>query len=88
MTNHSKSLIDCLKKIRPIEANVYADAEQESEQTNIPLEQLLVKQGVVSDVDLVLATADYLDIRPISLNEFVPNPTLIELIEKDRWANV
>ena len=88
MTTHSKSLIDCLKQIRPIEADIYADAELESEQTNIPLEQLLVKHGVVSDVDLVLATADYLDIRPLSLHEFIPNPALIELMEKDRWATL
>ncbi|MDF7823655.1 ATPase, T2SS/T4P/T4SS family [Pontiellaceae bacterium B12227] len=88
MTNHSKSLIDCLKQIRPIEADIYAEAELESEQTNIPLEQLLVKQGVVSDIDLVLATADYLDIRPVSLIEFVPNPALIELMEKERWTEL
>ena len=88
MTNNSKSLLDCLKQVRPIAADIYAEAELESEQTNIPLEQLLVKQGVISDVDLVLATAEYLDIRPISLNKFVPNTALIELMKKEQWTGL
>lgn len=85
MMNNAKSLMDCLKQIRPIEADLYAEAELESEQTNIPLEQLLIKQGMVSDEDLVLATAEYLDIRPLSLQGFTPTPALLELLDKERW---
>ncbi|MEI6891701.1 MAG: ATPase, T2SS/T4P/T4SS family [Pontiella sp.] len=88
MMNHSKNLLDCLKQIRPIEADLYKEAEREAEQTNTPLEQLLVQQGIVSDLDLVLATADYLDIRPISLNGFKPNSALIELMEKEQWMEL
>ncbi|MDF7809113.1 ATPase, T2SS/T4P/T4SS family [Pontiellaceae bacterium B12219] len=85
--NTNKSLMDCLKQIRPIEADVYAEAERESQQTKIPLEQLLITQGIVTQEDMILATAEYLDIRPISLAGFTPNAALIELMEKEQWEN-
>ncbi|MDF7801277.1 ATPase, T2SS/T4P/T4SS family [Pontiellaceae bacterium B1224] len=83
--NSSKSLIDCLKQIRPIEAAVFAEVELKSEQTRIPLEQLLITEGIVSDEDMMLATADYLDIRPISLQGFSPTPALLDLLDKEHW---
>ncbi len=85
MTTASKSLMDCLKSIRPIEADIFKKAEKESVSSNIPMEQLLKQQGVVSDIDLVLATADYLEIRPISLANFTADTSLIELMPKDKW---
>lgn len=77
--------MDCLKQIRPIESEIYEEAEREAELTNVPLEQLLITQGVVSDTDMALATADYLDIRPITLTSFSPDLKLIELMPKDKW---
>ncbi|MBN2162622.1 MAG: Flp pilus assembly complex ATPase component TadA [Pontiellaceae bacterium] len=88
MTKHPKNLIECLKQIRPIEADIFAEAEKEAEQLNKPLEQLLIEQGVVSDIDLVLAIADYLDIRPISISSFTPNSQLIDLMSRDRWKEL
>jgi type IV pilus assembly protein PilB len=85
MTTSSKSLMDCLKRIRPIEADIFEEAERESIETNTPLEELLIQQGVVSDIDLVLATATYLDIRPLSLSSFTADADLFELMPKDRW---
>jgi type IV pilus assembly protein PilB len=86
--NTNKSLMDCLKQIRPIEADVYAEAELESQHTNTPLEKLLIELGVVSLEDMVLATAEYLDIRPISLANFTPNPALIDLMDSERWTSL
>lgn len=63
MMNSSKSLTDCLKQNRPMEADISAKAEFESEQTQIPLEQLLTKQDIVSANDLISTSAEYLDIR-------------------------
>ncbi len=80
--------MDCLKNIRPIEAEIFEEAEKEAEVANIPIEQLLIEQGVVSDMDLVLATADYLDIRPISLKDFSPDPELFELMPRERWKEL
>jgi len=88
MSTSNKSLMDCLRQIRPIEAEVYEEAEKESEQTHVPLEQLLIKQGIVSDTDMALATAEYLDIRPISLATFTPDASLIDLLEKDKWKEL
>lgn len=88
MSGHPKNLLECLKQIRTIETSVYAEAEQEAVEKQIPLEQLLIEQGVVSDVDLVLATAEYLDIRPISLANFSPDPALVELIPKEKWKEL
>ncbi|MDH3346252.1 MAG: ATPase, T2SS/T4P/T4SS family, partial [Kiritimatiellaceae bacterium] len=87
MTEHNKKLMDCLKAIRPIEAEVYSDAKKEAQEKHVPLEQLLVEQGIVSDTDLALATAEYLDIRPISLSSFTPDQSLIDLLDKDKWRS-
>ena len=80
--------MDCLKQIRPIEAEIFEEAEKESEIKNVPLEKLLIEQGLVSDTDMVLATAEYLDIRPISLAAFTPDPDLFELMPRDRWKEL
>ncbi len=88
MSTSSKSLMDCLKQIRPIEADIYEEAEKESEQTQVPLEELLIKQGIVSDTDMALATAEYLDLHPISLSNFTPDPSLIDLLSKDKWKGL
>lgn len=88
MSTNSKSLMDCLKQIRPIEAEVYEEAEKESEQTHVPLEKLLITQGIVSDTDLALATAEYLDLHPISLANFTPEPSLINLLVKEKWKDL
>jgi type IV pilus assembly protein PilB len=88
MSTSSKSLMDCLKQIRPIEAEVYEEAEKESEQTHVPLEELLIKQGIVSDTDMALATAEYLDLRPICLANFTPDSSLIDLLTKEKWKGL
>ena len=88
MSANSKSLMDCLKQIRPIEADVYEEAEKESEQTHVPLEELLIQQGIVSDTDMALATAEYLDLHPISLANFTPDTSLLNLLEKDVWKGL
>ena len=85
MSSSSRSLMDCLQRIRPIDAEVFAEAEKEAETTNTPLEELLMAQGVVSDMDMVLATADYLDIRPIRLASFSADPSLVELMPREKW---
>ncbi len=88
MSSQPKSLMECLKRIRPIDAEIFAEAEIEAESTQKPLEQLLIEQGVVSDVDMVLATADYLDIRPITLTSFTPSNALVELMSKEKWKEL
>ena len=80
-----QSLMDCLKQIHPFEAGVFEKAQKEAEQSNVPLEKFLIQQEIVSNTDMALATAKYLDLRPISLNAFTPQHDLIDLIPKERW---
>ncbi len=88
MKTSKKNLMDCLRQIRPIEADIYAEAEKEAELGNVPVEQLLIKQGVVSDTDMALAIAEYLEIRPICLANFTPEAPLIELLEREKWKEL
>lgn len=88
MKTRAKSLMDCLKQVRPIESEIFEEAEKEAIEKHVPIEQLLIEQGVISDTDMVLATADYLDLRPISLSAFSPDPSLIELMPKEKWKEL
>jgi type IV pilus assembly protein PilB len=80
--------MDCLKQIRPIEADAFTTAEREAEQNRVPLEQILIEQGVVSPTDMALATAKYLDIRPIALTGFSPDRALVDLMPKEKWKEL
>ncbi|MBN2703439.1 MAG: Flp pilus assembly complex ATPase component TadA [Pontiellaceae bacterium] len=88
MIEQPKSLLDCLLQVRPIESGVFASAQQGAEAKQVPVEKYLLEQGVVSDVDLVLATASYLDVRPISLATFTPDSSLIELMPNEKWVEL
>ena len=88
MKTSKKNLMDCLRQIRPIGAEIFAAAEKEAEESHVPLEQLLIQQGLVSDTDMALAIAEYLEIRPISLAHFTPDPSLIELLDREKWKEL
>ncbi len=88
MKTRAKSLMDCLKQVRPVEAEIFEEAEKEAREKQVPIDQLLIEQGVISDVDMVLATAAYLDLRPISLKSFSPDSSLLELLPKDKWKEL
>jgi type IV pilus assembly protein PilB len=88
MKTRATSLMDCLKQVRPIEAEIFEEAEKEAAEKSVPIEELLIEQGVVSGVDMVLATAAYLDLRPISLKNFSPDSSLLDLLPKDKWKEL
>ena len=88
MKTSKKNLMDCLRQIRPIEADIYAEAKKEAELTNVPLEHLLIEKGVVSDMDMALAISNYLEIRPICLAHFTPDASLIGLLGRERWKEL
>ena len=88
MKKHAKSLMECLKQARSIDDEIFEEAKKEAAEKQVPIEQLLIEQGVISDVDMVLATATYLDLRPISLKTFSPDPSLIELLPKEKWKEL
>lgn len=88
MIEQPKSLLDCLLQIHPIDSGVFAAAQLGAEAKKVSVEKYLMEQGAVSDVDLVLATACYLDIRPISLANFTPDSLLIELMPNEKWVEL
>jgi len=85
MNRKKRTLIDCLKAITTIDPEAYAKAEHEAIQIQKPIEHYLMEQGLISDVDLALATAQYLNLRPISVSSFSLDPDLIKLMDKERW---
>jgi type IV pilus assembly protein PilB len=88
MNKRATSLMDCLKQVRPIESEIFEEAEKEAAEKSVSIEELLIEQGVVSHVDMVLATAAYLDLRPISLKNFSPDSSLLELMPKEKWKEL
>jgi len=86
-STNKKVMADCIRMIRPIDPEVFAEAEKESAEAGMPIEQFLLKQGLISETDLVLAIADYLDMQPISLERFSPDPSLMELLPKETWKS-
>ena len=88
MNSHPTSLQECLQQLRPIDPELFAEARQEAEEKQLPLERVLINMGIVSDADLVLATAAYLEVRPISLAGFSPDFSLIDMMSKERWVEL
>lgn len=88
MIEQPKNLIDCLLQICPVEPGMLEQVRQESAENRVPLEKTLIEKNLVSDIDLVLATARYLDIRPISLATFSPDSELVELMPSEKWGEL
>ena len=88
MRTGTNKLMDCLMRIRPIDPGIYAEAKKEAQQTQVPLERVLLNMGAIADTDLALAMAEYLDIRPISLANFYPESSLLELLDKEKWIEL
>lgn len=44
----------------------------------------LVHEGLVSDTDMVLATSEYLGLRPMGLSNFTPDGKLLDMIPKEK----
>lgn len=84
----TRSILNSLQKICTIDEDVLAQIELEAEQTNTPPEELLLQKEWITETHMVLATADYLDLRPISLTGFTPDSTLIGLLPKERWKEL
>ena len=58
-------------------------AVEECRVTGKQLEEYLVEKNIVNDIDITLATSEYLSMAPITLAHFTPDIKLLELIPKE-----
>ena len=59
------------------------EARAEAERTGGRFEKILLDKNLISGTDMVLALAEYLNISPIELQHFTPDPQLLDLAPRD-----
>jgi type IV pilus assembly protein PilB len=59
------------------------EAQTEAERTGGRFEKILLDKNLISGTDMVLALAEYLNIPPIELQHFTPDPQLMDLAPRD-----
>ena len=76
----SNKVVDILIKRRKLDPEVLDRLVLEASEAGARVEDWLVKQKAVSQADMTLAVAEYLRMPPIELQNFVPDPKLLDLI--------
>ncbi len=80
MTVAVQSLSDVLLRRRALTPEVLATAVAEAESSKERLEDILVRNHHVSSEEMTLAISEYLDLPPIPLAHFTPDPELLSLV--------
>jgi len=83
-----KSLIELLLERVSIPADALESARAEAETGGHMLEDVLVDQDLVPAHVMLLAKSDYLEMTPVALNSFKPDPTLLELLPNSNWMQL
>lgn len=55
----------------------------ESESTSVRFEKLIIERKLADPENVILALCEYLNMRPISLKNFTPDPQLLELVSRE-----
>ena len=76
----SNKVVDILIKRHKLDPEGLDNLIQEASEAGARLEDWLVKKKAVSQADMTLAVAEYLRMPPIELQNFVPDPKLLDLI--------
>ncbi|HNR93555.1 MAG TPA: ATPase, T2SS/T4P/T4SS family [Kiritimatiellia bacterium] len=76
----SNKVVDILIKRHKLDPEGLDNLMQEASEAGARLEDWLVKKKAVSQADMTLAVAEYLRMPPIELQNFVPDPKLLDLI--------
>ena len=74
---------DILVRRNYIDSETLTSAEEEAKSSNVRLEKYLVENSYLPGHQMSLALAEYLNIPPIILNNFSPEPLLLEILSKD-----
>jgi type IV pilus assembly protein PilB len=83
-----KSLMEVLFSRFQVPEEAMLTARIEAEKSGIPLEVVLVNQGIVPAPVMLLAKAEYLQMTPISLEGFKIDRSLAELLPRTTWAQL
>jgi type IV pilus assembly protein PilB len=81
--NYASRISAILLQNRAIDPQALEDATVEAQVKGVRLEKLIMEKKLVRAAHMTLALSEYLDMPPISLAHFTPNPRLIQLIPKD-----
>lgn len=79
----SGKISDILLKNKVIEPEVLQSAEEEARSTGMRLEKFLIEKKLVKSEEMTLALSEYLNMPPIALAHFTPDPQLLELIPRE-----
>jgi len=82
----SGRLTDILLRNRVLNPETLSVAEQEAKAEGVRLEKHLVDNNIVSPTDMTLALSEYLQMPPMSLAHFKPNPVLMDVAPNELWT--
>jgi type IV pilus assembly protein PilB len=83
-----KTLLEILTHQFDVEEDALESARSESKRSGKPTEDILVEQGIIPASGALLAKAAYLKMPAISLENFQPDPELIEILPRTNWAQM
>ena len=83
-----RTLMEILLARFPVTEEKIAAARAEAEKNGTPIEEALVSQGTVPASVLLLSKAEYLQMTPISLENFRVDVSLVEMLPKATWVQL
>ncbi len=84
---YSGKISDILLKRNIITSEELQEIEKDAIAKGMRLEKYLTEKKLVSGIQMTLALAEYLNIKPITLTHFTPGPDVIDIIPKEIMAN-
>ncbi|MFH0878874.1 MAG: ATPase, T2SS/T4P/T4SS family [Lentisphaerota bacterium] len=76
-------IIDILIKRHALNPEILHDVKESASSTGTRLEKLLVQKNLVAGADMALALSEYLNMPPIVLARFSPDPSLLEMVPRE-----
>jgi type IV pilus assembly protein PilB len=83
-----RTLMEILFARFPVPEAAIEAARPEAEKNGAPLEEVLVTQGAVPAAVLLLAKAEYLEMTPISLDGFLIDQSLVDILPRTTWIQL
>ena len=87
MTEYAyRTLMEILLDRHAVPEEALAAAREEATKSGAPIEDILVAQGAVPAADMLLAKAQYLEMTPLTLDNFQLDASLVELLPRATWV--